>query len=74
MTKEKKYSKRKQQVKRQLFLIAVVTVLVAGSLGIYILSPSSESREAAGAVAVSYTHLDVYKRQEGICAKKRTGT
>lgn len=51
MTKEKKYSKRKQQVKRQLFLIAVVTVLVAGSLGIYILSPSSESREAAGTVA-----------------------
>ena len=51
MTKEKKYSKRKQQVKRQLLLIAAVTVLVAGSLGIYILPSSSESRETAGAVA-----------------------
>ena len=51
MTKEKKYSKRKQQVKRQLFLIAAVTVLVAGSLGIYILPSSSESRETAGVVA-----------------------
>ena len=51
MTKEKKYSKRKQQVKRQLLLIAAVTVLVAGSLGIYILPSSSESRETVGAVA-----------------------
>ena len=51
MTKEKKYSRRKQQVKRQILLIVVVAVLAVGSLGTYIVRSSAgkqEATEAAG--------------------------
>ena len=51
MTKEKKYSRRKQQVKRQILLIVVVAVLAVGSLGTYIVRSSAgkqETTEAAG--------------------------
>ena len=49
MTKEKKYSRRKQQVKRQILLIVVVAVLAVGSLGTYIVRSSAGKQEATEA-------------------------
>lgn len=50
MTKDKKYSRRKQQVKRQVCIIVGLAVFLAAVLAIYISKPSAEGRETNGAV------------------------
>ncbi|QDW73532.1 hypothetical protein FND36_05440 [Lachnospiraceae bacterium KGMB03038] len=53
MTKEKKYSRRRQQVKRQILIIVILAVLAVAIPVIYTVRSSAEEQKTSGAISSS---------------------